>query len=711
MMTRALWRLSRTTPTRRERRTVTALILGSGSVLLAVLPSCVFAADRSPEPARPQAAHSSATGVGGEIYRPQYHFSPAKNWMNDPNGLVYLDGEYHFFYQYNPEGSTWGNMSWGHAVSPDLVHWQELPVAIEGSAAERIFSGSVVVDRENTSGFGQPGRPAMVAAYTSWYESGSRHQAQSLAYSLDRGRTWTKYSGNPVLTAEQDGFNPLEFRDPKVFWYAPQNKWVMVVVLPLDHKVAIYSSTDLKAWKHLSNFGPAGAIGGAWECPDLFELPVDGSRSRTKWVLGVNLSPGAIAGGSGAQYFVGDFDGTTFTSEDTKPYVPPSGRVLADLESGSYGPGWTSTGTAFGAGPATGTLAGQMPVSGFAGRGLVNSFTDGDRPTGTLTSPPFIIDAAHLNFLVGGGNHADTAVNLLIDGQVVRHTTGENSEAMDWASWDVADLAGKQAQVQLVDGNSGGWGHVLADHFVLAPKPARSSIQRARWQDFGRDYYAAVTWNDAPDGRRLAIAWMNNWQYANDVPTAPWRSIATLPRELTLKTVNGRVELIQQPVREVNQLQPKASHTLTNVTAPVGTTVLEAPGAHGQSLRIDLRMDVRKATEAGIRVRTGSGQQTAIGYDVRRQELYLDRRGSGEKGFSAAFPSIARAPLSLPRSGAISLQIYVDRSSVEVFADGGRVTLTDQIFPDPGSTGVELFAQGGPATVNSLKIYQMPSTR
>src|SRR5688500_10979187 len=203
-----------------------------------------------------------------EPFRPQFHFTPAKNWMNDPNGMVFYDGEYHLFYQYNPFGDKWGHMSWGHAVSRDLVHWEQLPVAIPEADGEMVFSGSAVVDRENTTGFGTKRNPAMVAIYTA-ARPGS--QAQALAYSTDRGRTWTRYAGNPVVDVGSG-----EFRDPKVFWYAPERKWVMVVVKALEHRVQLYSSPDLKQWTHMSDFGPANAVGGAWECPDLFPLAVDG---------------------------------------------------------------------------------------------------------------------------------------------------------------------------------------------------------------------------------------------------------------------------------------------------------------------------------------------------------------------------------------------------------------------------------------------------
>ena len=649
-------------------------------------------------------------------YRPQFHFSAKKNWLNDPNGLVYHKGVYHLFYQYNPKGNTWGNMSWGHATSRDLVHWTEQPVAIPqtlnsaGESIEDIFSGSAVVDTNNTSGFGTRNNPPLVAVYTSAYTSNHPNpalrgiQAQSLAYSIDDGKTWTKYAGNPVLD-----IGSREFRDPKVFWYAPAKQWRMVVVRALEHKVDIYGSPNLKNWTHLSEFGPTGAVGGAWECPDLFPLAVNGNPRNIKWVMVVNLNPGGIAGGSGGQYFVGDFDGTTFTSDDPPTYTPPTGTVLEDFEGSSFAP-WTTTGTAFGDGPTAGnapgqggvagylgdrlansfhggdssrgtltspefqvsddylnflvgggnhprvagttldpslpsgtvfadfeggtwgtgwtatgdfendgprpgTIGDQQAVSGYQGERLVNTFTDHDLATGTISSPSFTINQSYINLLVGGGNHpytgsgadatsvnlvvdgqvvrtatgqdselanwvswdvddlqgrqgqiqivdnntggwghiladhimfsaeqatpvsVETTVNLLVGGQVVRTATGPNSETLDWAGWDVRDLAGQTAQIQIIDNNTSGWGHILADQFTFADEPALSATQRAHWLDFGRDFYAGVTFNNTPKNKRIMIAWMNNWQYGNSIPTDPWRSAMSLPRELTLAEI------------------------------------------------------------------------------------------------------------------------------------------------------------------------------
>jgi fructan beta-fructosidase len=808
-----------------------------------------------------------------EPFRPQFHYTPAMNWMNDPNGLVYYKGEYHLFYQYNPFGSQWGHMSWGHAVSRDLVHWRELSVAIPEQGDEMVFSGSAVVDRQNTSGLGTRRNPPMVAIYTS-ARPGS--QAQSLAYSTDRGRTWTRYAGNPVLDIGSG-----EFRDPKVFWYAPERKWVMVVAKAVERRISIYSSPNLKDWTHLSDFGPANATGGVWECPDLFPLAVDGSRT-TKWVMIVNLNPGAIAGGSGAQYFVGDFDGTTFRADNelgdytppagdlyqgfedatfgdwittgeafgtgpaagnvppqggvsgylgnglansfhgedrtkgtltspeftiTRPYLnvlvgggnhphdpttvdapPPAGTVFEDFEEfdpGSYPDGWTTTGSFAGTSPATGAIGDQQPVSGYEGAHLVNTFIDHDLATGRIISPEFTVTTDYINFLVGGGNHpypgdagnpptavnlvvdgqvvrsatgqdnealnwtnwsvsefegrtarieivdentggwghinadqitfsdqpafprsTETAVNLLVDGEVVRTATGPNSERLDWTAWNLRDLLGRTARIQVVDNNTGGWGHILADHFAFADEPALSVLQRSSWMDYGKDFYAAVTFNDIPDGRRIAIGWMSNWNYAGAIPTSPWRSAMSVPRELSLRTIDGRPLLVQQPVRELRSLRGRRSYQQRHRTIPQGSTTL---AARGKTLEIKAELRLGDAERAGIAVRTGSGEETLIGYDAQAGELYVDRTRSGRTDFSRDFPGVQRAPLAA-RDGKVSLHILVDWSSVEVFADHGQTLITDQIFPSATSEGIELFAAGGSAAVKSLKIRPLRSS-
>ncbi|QFR02257.1 glycoside hydrolase family 32 protein [Streptomyces phaeolivaceus] len=814
--------------------------------------------------AAPLAPHAVAadTPPYSETYRPQFHFTPERNWMNDPNGLVYYQGEYHLFYQYNPNGNSWADMSWGHAVSEDLVHWEELPLALSHDDEEMVFSGSAVVDENNTSGLGTKQNPPMVAIYTR-HDRSTGIQSQALAHSTDRGRTWTRYQGNPVLD-----IGSKEFRDPKVQWYAPTQSWLMTVSLSTEHKVRFYSSKNLKDWTQLSEFGPAGATGGVWECPDLFPLAVDGDKSNIKWVLVVNINPGGIAGGSAAQYFVGDFDGTKFTAEDDGTYTPPAGTVvqdfegsgfgawtatgtafgpgpaagtldgqqtvsgfdgsglansfhsgdgttgtltspaftvdspylnfkigggrhphrpgtvLADFEGGAYGD-WTATGDAFGQAPATGTLPGQQQVSGFQGGGLVNTFLNGDAGTGTLTSPEFTLDKRYVNFLIGGGNHPagsagptalellvdgqvvrsatgkdaealetaswdvgdlagkkarirmvddntggwghinadqivlsdtealpgsqETSVNLIVDGQVVRSATGSDSETLDWASFDMRPYLGKQARIQLVDMNTGGWGHILADRFTTAASPALSVLRRAGWVDYGKDYYAAVSWENTPGSERHMIGWMNNWDYAGAVPTSPWRGVQSIPRQMALRTVDGRVRLTSEPVNSVKSLRQASPATATPDTVTNTSKALIGPAAEGKALDIEATFSPQDADRFGLKVRTGAGgEETVIGYDTTTQELYVDRTRSGAVDFNGTFPGVQTAPLKTD-NGRIRLRILVDWSSVEVFGGNGEAVITDQIFPDPASQGVRVFAENGSVKLDEATVWHLDS--
>jgi fructan beta-fructosidase len=480
-----------------------------------------------------------------EPQRPQYHFTPAKNFMNDPNGLVYYKGEYHLFYQHNPFGNTWGHMSWGHAVSRDLVRWEHLPVALAEENGEMIFSGSAVVDWNNTSGLCRNSDPqdksCLVAVYTGHTE---KKQVQNIAYSNDRGRTWTKYAGNPVIDV-----GLKDFRDPKVIWHAGTKKWVMAVALPHEHKVRFYSSPDLKRWAHLSDFGPAGVTSGIWECPDLFEMTVEGGREK-KWVLIVNMNPGGAAGGSGGQYFVGHFDGTKFTNDN----------------------------------------------------------------------------------------------------------------------------------------------------------PAEAKL----YLDYGKDFYAAVTFSDAPDGRRILLGWMSNWQYANKEPTTVWRCAQSLPRVLTLRQEAAGLRLVQQPVETLKSL--RADHWSVG-SGPVEEwqRTLFGKGVTGDALEILAEFEIGGAVEVGLEVRKSVNETTRIGYDAARREVFIDRTRSGNANFDVQnFPGRHAAPLT-PSDNRVRLHVFVDRSSVEVFADGGRVTLTDRIFPSPQSQGVELYAKGGGAKCLSMEVWRLKS--
>lgn len=450
-----------------------------------------------------------------EPHRPQFHFTPETNWMNDPNGMVYYDGEYHLFYQYNPFGDTWGHMSWGHAVSTDLVHWEHLPVALWEEDGIMIFSGSAVVDTGNTSGFATGSESPLVAIYTGHYPD-KPLQNQQIAYSNDRGRTWTKYQGNPVIDIGKQAF-----RDPKVMWHEPTGKWVMTVALPHEHKVQFYGSPNLTDWALLSEFGPAGAEKGKWECPDLFPLEVEGTSKR-KWVLIVNIGSNAVAGGSGCEYFVGEFNGIEFVEETSSASV--------------------------------------------------------------------------------------------------------------------------------------------------------------HWVDYAKDFYAAVSWSDVPeqDGRRLWIGWMSNWQYANEVPTSPWRSAMSIPRSLKLRKIDDALRLVQTPVRELKTLrgdQRKEKLRQFSGTRTFGDFLSGSSG-------VEAKFALSPSPDAVIRfeLQTGPEEAIVITSDIPNRKLTFDRTRSGPTDFSDKFPAVFEAPIRLV-DGKLDLNVFVDTSSVEIFCNGGESVLTSLVFP------------------------------
>src|SRR6185437_8516891 len=477
-------------------------------------------------------------------FRLQYHFTPPRNWTNDPNGLVYYKGEYHLFYQYNPFGTKWGHMSWGHAVSPDLVHWRDLPVALREENGIMIFSGSAVVDQHNSSGLCHNGdasdRSCLIAIYTG---NTSKLQTQNIAYSNDRGRTWTKYKGNPVID-----LGLKNFRDPKVMWYAPEKKWVMTTALSDRKKLRFFESRDLIHWKALSDFGPTGATGGAWECPDLFELPVTGTAEK-RWVLVVNINPGGVAGGSGTQYFIGRFDGTRFTNENA-------------------------------------------------------------------------------------------------------------------------------ASQQL-------------------------------WMDYGKDYYAAVSYFGAPDSRRIMIGWFSNWQYANDTPETDWRGAMSLPREITLAKTSSGIRIRQLPVRELQSLRGTAAVQSGPVDMNVANKLLQNGIAGSKAVEMEITFDPASARRFGVAVFKGDHKQALVGVDRDKSTVFIDRRNSGLVDFNKDFPCRSDGPVHVSKS--VTLHIFLDKSSIEVFANDGETTLADRVYPGTTGAGGSIFSEGGEVRIYSLKVWRLDS--
>lgn len=420
-----------------------------------------------------------------EKYRPVYHHTPAWGWMNDPNGMFYKDGVWHLYFQYNPYGSQWENMTWGHSTSTDLIHWTFQGAPIEADAWGTIFSGSAVVDHNNTAGFG---KGAVVAMYT----SAGENQTQSIAYSNDNGQTFTKYDGTPVLTS-----NTPDYRDPHVFWNEDIKRWNMIMAE--GQHMDIYSSADLKEWKLESQFGAEyGNHGGVWECPDLMKMKVRGT-DQYKWMLLCNINPGGPFGGSATQYFVGQFDGHKFTCE--------------------------------------------------------------------------------------------------------------------------------------------------------------SAPEVTKWMDYGKDHYATVTFDNAPDGRHVAMAWMSNWQYANQVPTMQYRSANSVPRDLDLYEYQGQTYCGVTPSPELAAARPKkATKTLTEAC----------------------EMVVTLRGNATITLANDKGEQVVMTYDEKSRTFAMDRTKSGQKEFSDDFAALTVAPVHGKMS---QLRLFIDRSSIEAFDADGKMAMTNLVFP------------------------------
>lgn len=507
-----------------------------------------------------------------DYYRPSYHFTPLYGWMNDPNGMVYKDGEYHLYFQYNPYGSKWGNMHWGHAVSKDLVHWEHLDPAIARDPVGHIFSGSSVVDKKNTAGFG---KDAIIAIYTN--NSVNHDEIQCIAYSNDNGRTFTKYEGNPVLTPF-DGLK--DFRDPKVFWYEKGKCWYMIV--SADKETRFYKSKNLKKWTYVSAFGKGmGQQPCQYECPDFFQLPVNGDKKKMKWVMTMNINPGCWFGGSATEYFVGDFDGKKFTCPD-----------------------------------------------------------------------------AH----------------------------------------DV------------------------------------------KWLDWGKDHYATVTFSNTGD-RVLGITWMSNWQYANLTPFKQNRGANGLPRELKLYEKNGKYYISEDVAPEVYALRKDTKNVAD--ASVVGEKMLAGVAANMEGA-FEIEADVTPDANgiAGIEISNNKRERTMIYFDMKQGKVVMDRTESGltdfgkqavphdielawDKQLAAEGKQPARitnsinykndfalatwAPLSLCEDGkkTYHVDIFVDKSSVELFVDGGRIAMTNLVFPVAPYENVKLYTQDGKAEFKNLKVHKL----
>lgn len=637
---------------------------------------------------------AAAKGSGyTEVFRPQYHFSPVNGWIGDPDGMIRYNDLYHVFW-------------WGHATSEDLVRWEERPYPMVGDDGSFVyFSGSVVVDEQNTSGLGRGDQPPMIAIYT-MHDKTTGHETQGLSISHDYA-SFFFYDQNPVLDAEQDAF-----RDPQVFYHAETDRWIMVITLPEDRKVSIYASRDLKNWEHLSDFGPVGARSQLWEVPDLFQLSIDGDPNNMTWVLMCGMGPNKV------QYFLGDFDGTQFTLDpQANGYLLRGeglpGTVFADFENG-LPDGWTVEGEQpIAVGP--GDNLGFYKVTGFFDSGFLSTYTpdslSGDRATVVVSSPPFIIGENAINFLISGGDHREkTRVNLVIDGVIVRSAAGDNTVHMKWVGWDVSEFKGAEAQIQIVDDyTAGDVGHLNVDHIMFSNVLMETGREHANWLDYGPDYYAVRTYRDydSVEDRVVTLGWMGNWEYARNVPTTWGQGTLALPREIELRSYAGGLRIVQKPIPAFEQLRQQ--EVRIGETDVLGTQPLTAFQPARNIYEIDVTFEVTDLdARFGFKLAVNGGKDVSVGYDASTSRLFIDRTRPENGAFSGYFAKYAAAPL-VSSDGTIRLRIFVDQSSVEVFANNGEVTLTALMFPDPESTVIELFSEGGKTVMKDFHAWELAS--
>ncbi len=620
-----------------------------------------------------------------EKYRPQFHFSPQKGWIGDPDGLIYTEGIYHLFW-------------WGHATSNDLVYWEEQPYPMKGGDRSfAYFSGSVVVDKNNTAGFGNN---SMVALYTMHRRGDSLPETQGLSVSKDR-INFDFYEGNPVLDVKK-----VFFRDPQVFWHEPTQKWVMAITVPDIRRIELYSSRNLKDWIYMSEFGNLGPRSAFWECPDLFELDVDGYPGKKKWVMLIGQGPNRV------QYFMGSFDGKRFLPDnETVAFLNDGiglpGKVFESFDGAGYGQ-WKVSGEAFGYRPDRGDSVVRI------GLGDASSLNVSHEKKGALTSPVFTITEPVINFLIAGGNHPDTTcINLLVNNKVVRTTTGTNSDLLKWEGWDVSDLIGKKAVIQIVDNHSGAnMGYIRIDHILFSEVLQPKNLQHGLWLDHGTDFYATRSYRfpENPEHKPVFLGWMGNWDYANSVPSQWGKGFQSVPREIALKKFPEGIRLVQQPLMELRKLR-KDPVTFSNKTFN-GTVDLAEFKPDRNTYEIEAVFDVNSRSAFGFNLLVGEGRKLILKYDPVTSRIIIDRTNCSDfvtnDNFNRKFPSISYAAVE-PENNQVKLHLLVDESSIEVFTNQGKIVLSVLTYPSPSQTGIQLFSEKGPARLANFKAWQLNS--
>jgi sucrose-6-phosphate hydrolase SacC (GH32 family) len=624
-------------------------------------------------------------------YVPQFHYSWPDASLGDPCGLIRYKNKYHLF-------------TWNHSTSSDLLHLGTRTWPFNFSIPNSGFwTGSTVMDKNNTSGLGTSQYPPMVTIFTIHNNSTGKEDIGIASSTTYGDHSFYNYSGNPVISTADTAF-----RDPDVFWDDQEGRWVLLVVRPAAQQIQFYYSYNLKNWTLMSTFGPdRGAAGEWWEVPGLSQVPIRGMGGKKKWVL-------HVGGGSPREkYWVGDFDGTTFTVDSaTQAYLEDgtgmTGSLFASFEASSYAAiGWTTTGTAFSSEPLPSSSG--HPGKGYLGDRLASSYAYGDSRTGTLASPSFTITKNCINFLIGGGNHPNqTCINLKVGGSVVRTTTGNNSDLQVWKGWNVAEYVGQQATIEIVDGYTGSWGQITIDHIMFSDSLFDTGRPHANWIEYGPDFYAPKFLRDFDGVEQDAMwmGWIGNWDYEGSRPTpSGWgKGAETLIRKLELVPTPRGYELTQQPINELQNLRGAEVQILPKLIAD-GTMNLNdfQPTKNTYELEVEFNLD-GTADVFGLNLCSdGGSKKVVVGYDRSSAQLYLDR-SSSDLVLPNSFANVTKASY-VPQGDTLKLRIFVDQASIEVFTDDGRQVMTAQVYPNLGSKTIQLFSTGGATTLRSGRAW------
>lgn len=621
-----------------------------------------------------------------EKYRPQFHFSPIKGWVGDPDGTLKYNGEYHLFW-------------WGHATSRDLVYWNEEPYPMKGGDGTfTYYTGSIVVDTLNTSGFGTEDSIAMVAIYTKHHNRNSKTpgiEEQAISISKDY-RNFHYWEGNPVIGSDRE-----HFRDPYVFWDDIYQRWAMVITAPTEKQIEIYTSSNLKSWEYQSSFGPLGAVKEMWEVPELFQIPLDDDPNNKKWVMICGMGPNK------AQFWVGEFDGKKFIPDSkTVNYLTKgeglNGVLIEDFESGfSF---WERNDHI--------SIFIEKSIPGYFGESYTSVKGSQELSGKNLVSKEFVIERNNLNFLFSSSEKSfGSGIKLFVNDQEVANKYSDGIKEFKWIGFDVSKWLGEKAHIEVSNSSKNKEEWVAIDHLIQSDVLLDTNREHANWIDWGQDFYAISRYRDfdvKKDEKYRWIGWLGNWTYVREAPTS-WGSTAeSIPRLISLISSNEGYLLTQNPIKELKKLRSDSLLIESRNISGIEPLQEFTPVRNTYELKATFDLNNHIDQDFGIHIAVGGSDKIVLGYNKSTSNIYLDRTKSGDVSFHPDFPSVAKAPITL-KGEEITFHVFVDQLSIEVFVNDGMKSITSLVFPNPDNVKIELFSNSGTTHLQRLEAWNLKS--